>query len=335
VNPVEQHVGKLIENMEKNVSFMGVNILPAQVLVKTLNIERNEWLEWRKKGIGGSDAAAVAGLNPWKSPFAVWMEKTGQIEPEEPGEAAYWGTILEDIVTQEFSKRTGMKVRRRNAILQHPDFPWMLANIDRMIVGENVGLECKTTSAYNAKEWEDDEVPAQYLVQVQHYMAVTGAKSWWLAVLIGGNRFLYKRVDQDEELIQQLIEIERDFWENHVVPGIPPEMDGSSASTEFLKKMYPEGKPNTIDLPSEAGELIESLDLLNEELKALEMRKAECENRLKAMLGESEIGKFGDRLVTWKNIKTSRFDSKAFAKDYPDLYEKYLKTSQYRKFAVK
>ena len=332
---MEQHVGKLIENMEKNVSFMGVNILPAQVLVKTLNIERNEWLEWRKKGIGGSDAAAVAGLNPWKSPFAVWMEKTGQIEPEEPGEAAYWGTILEDIVTQEFSKRTGMKVRRRNAILQHPDFPWMLANIDRMIVGENVGLECKTTSAYNAKEWEDDEVPAQYLVQVQHYMAVTGAKSWWLAVLIGGNRFLYKRVDQDEELIQQLIEIERDFWENHVVPGIPPEMDGSSASTEFLKKMYPEGKPNTIDLPSEAGELIESLDLLNEELKALEMRKAECENRLKAMLGESEIGKFGDRLVTWKNIKTSRFDSKAFAKDYPDLYEKYLKTSQYRKFAVK
>lgn len=309
--------------------------MSAQVLVSTLNMDRNEWLEYRKRGIGGSDAAAVAGLNPWKSPFAVWMEKTGQIEPEEPGEAAYWGTILEDIVAQEFTKRTGMKVRRRNAILQRHEHPWMIANVDRLIVGENAGLECKTTSAYNAKEWDGDEVPAQYILQVQHYMAVTGAKAWWLAVLIGGQRFIHKRIERDDELIQQLIEIERDFWENHVVPCVPPEMDGSTASTELLKRMYPEGKPAAIDLPSDAGELIETLDFLNEELKALEERKAACENRLKAMLGENEVGRFGERLVTWKNVVTNRFDSKAFAKDHPELYEKYLKTSKYRKFAVK
>lgn len=305
------------------------------MLVSTLNMERNEWLKHRRKGIGGGDAAAVAGLNPWKSPFAVWMEKTGQIEPEEPGEAAYWGTILEDIVAQEFTKRTGMKVRRRNAILQHHEYPWMIANVDRMLVGSSEGLECKTTSAFSAKEWEGDEVPAPYIIQAQHYMSVTGAKAWWLAVLIGGQRFVHKRIERDDELIQQLIEIERDFWENHVVPCVPPEMDGSPASTELLKRMYPEGKPNTIDLPSEAGELIETLDLLNEELKALEERKAECENRLKAMLGENEVGRFGERLVTWKNIVSNRFDSKTFAKDYPELYEKYLKTSKYRKFAVK
>ena len=309
--------------------------MSAQILVSTLNMDRNEWLEYRKRGIGGSDAAAVAGLNPWKSPMAVWLEKTDQIEPEEPGEAAYWGTILEDIVAQEFTKRTGMKVRRRNAILQRHEHPWMIANVDRLIVGENAGLECKTTSAYNAKEWDGDEVPAQYILQVQHYMAVTGAKAWWLAVLIGGQRFIHKRIERDDELIQQLIEIERDFWENHVVPCVPPEMDGSTASTELLKRMYPEGKPAAIDLPSDAGELIETLDFLNEELKALEERKAACENRLKAMLGENEVGRFGERLVTWKNVVTNRFDSKAFAKDHPELYEKYLKTSKYRKFAVK
>lgn len=309
--------------------------MTAQVLVSTLDMERSEWLEYRKRGIGGSDAAAIAGLSPWKSPIAVWLEKTSQVEPEEPGEAAYWGTVLEDIVAQEFAKRTGFKVRRRNAILQHHEYPWMIANVDRMLVGSSEGLECKTTSAYNAKEWDGDEVPAQYLIQVQHYMAVTGAKAWWLAVLIGGNKFIYKRIERDDEVIQQLIEIEKDFWENHVLAGVPPEMDGSTASTELLKRMYPEGKPAAIDLPSDAGELIETLDFLNEELKALEERKAECENRLKAMLGENEAGRYGDRLVTWKNVVTNRFDSKAFAKDYPDLYEKYLKTSQFRRFAVK
>lgn len=309
--------------------------MSAQVLVNTLDMSRSEWLQHRRKGIGGSDAAAVAGLSPWKSPVAVWLEKTGQVEPEELGEAAYWGTVLEDIVAQEFTKRTGFKVRRRNAILQHHEYPWMIANVDRMLVGSSEGLECKTTSAYNAKEWDGDEVPAQYLIQVQHYMTVTGAKAWWLAVLIGGQRFVHKRIERDDELIQQLIEIERDFWENHVVPCVPPEMDGSPASTELLKRMYPEGKPAAIDLPSDAGELIETLDFLNEELKALEERKAECENRLKAMLGENEAGRFGERLVTWKNIVSNRFDSKTFAKDYPELYKKYLKTSKYRKFAVK
>lgn len=309
--------------------------MSAQVLVNTLDMSRSEWLQHRRKGIGGSDAAAVAGLNPWKSPIAVWLEKTGQVEPEEPGEAAYWGTVLEDIVAQEFAKRTGFKVRRRNAILQHQEYPWMIANVDRLVVGDNAGLECKTTNAFKAKEWEQDEVPAQYLIQVQHYMAVTGYSAWWLAVLIGGNTFIYKKIERDNELIQQLIEIEKDFWENHVLAGVPPEMDGSTASTELLKHMYPEGRPNTIDLPSEAGELIEALDFLNEELKALEERKAECENRLKAMLGENEMGRFGERLVTWKNIASNRFDSKTFAKDYPDLYKKYLKTSQFRRFAVK
>lgn len=309
--------------------------MTAQVLVSTANMSHEEWLQWRRRGIGGSDAAAIAGLSPWKSSVAVWLEKTGQVEPPEPGEEAYWGTVLEDVVAREFSLRTGLKVRRRNAILQHQQYEWMIANIDREVVGVREGLECKTTSAFNAGEWKNDEIPAPYIVQCQHYMAVTGYSAWWIAVLIGGNKFVYKRIERDDELIEQLIELEKDFWENHVMKNVPPEMDGSAASTELVKKMYPEAKLPEIDLPSEAKTLIEALEQVNSEIKELETRKNEYENRLKAMLGEHEAGRVGDRLVTWKNITSNRFDSKRFEKEHPELYKQYLKQTTYRKFAVK
>ena len=309
--------------------------MTAQVLVSTSNMNRKEWLEWRRKGIGGSDAAAIAGLSPWKSPIAVWLEKTGQAEPEEPGEAAYWGTVLEDVVAREFSLRTGLKTRRRNAILQHPKYEWMIANVDRFVVGENIGLECKTTSAYNAKEWEGDEIPAQYIVQVQHYMAVTGAKSWWIAVLIGGQKFLYKKVERDDELIEQLIEIERDFWENHVVKNVPPELDGSPASTELVKRMYPQATLPTIDLPSQASELIEQLESIKADIKLLEERKNECENKLKQLLGEHEAGRIDDVVVTWKNVTSNRIDTNRLKKEKPEIYEQYLKSSSYRRFEIR
>ncbi len=305
------------------------------VAVDTRDLTREQWLEHRRKGLGGSDAAAVAGLSPWKSPVDVWLEKTGQAEPEELGEAAYWGTVLEDVVAREFSLRTGLKVRRRNAILRHPQFEWMIANVDRLLVGENVGLECKTANAYSAKEWEGNEVPAPYILQVQHYMAVTGAKAWWMAVLIGGQKFIYKRIERDDELIQQLIKIERDFWENHVVPGIPPELDGSPASTELVKRMYPRATLPKIDLPSQAKELIEELEIVKSELKVIEERKDEIENKLKQMLGEHEEGRIGNTVVLWKNIESKRIDTNRLKKEKPDIYEQYLKISNYRKFDVR
>lgn len=309
--------------------------MQALQLVSTANLSREQWLEERRKGIGGSDAAAVAGLSPWKSPVEVWLEKTGQVEPEEPGEAAYWGTVLEDVVAREFSIRTGLKVRRRNAILQHPRYPWMLANVDRFVVGENVGLECKTTSAYNAKEWEGEEIPAQYILQVQHYMAVTGAYSWWLAVLIGGNRFIYKKIGRDDELIEQLIEIEKDFWENHVLANVPPELDGSPASTELVKKLYPQATLPSVDLPSQAKELIEELENVKADIKILEEQKNECENKLKQLLGEHEAGRIDDMIVTWKNVTSNRIDTNRLKKEKPEIYEQYLKSSSYRRFEIR
>lgn len=214
--------------------------MQAKVLVNTLNMDHKQWLQARMQGIGGSDVSAIAGLNKWKSPVQVFLEKTQVIKKDDvQSEAAYFGNVLEEVVAKEFSKRTELKVQRRNAILQHPEYPWMLANVDRLIVGEKIGLECKTASEYFKKEWGDEEVPTAYILQCQHYMAVTGYEAWWIAVLIGGNKFVYKKIEREEELIQYIIDIEKSFWQNHVEKNEPPMFDGSEASAELLKHLYP------------------------------------------------------------------------------------------------
>ena len=307
------------------------------VLAETANMDHLEWLRLRQKGIGGSDAAAIAGLSKWKSPVAVYLEKIGQA-PEEnaSSEAAYWGTVLEDVVAQEFSKRTGLKVRRRNAILQHPEHSFMLANVDRLIVGRKEGLECKTASEHLKEEWKDNEVPAQYLIQCQHYMAVTGFDSWWIAVLIGGNKFIYKKIERDEEIIQYLIQIESDFWNNHVLKKNPPMFDGSEASSDLLKALYPTAKfDEEIQLPPGAVELIAKYEQAKQEEAEAAERRKEAENQLKAMLGEYERAFAGDRVVTWKNIVSHRVDTKLLKAKYPDIYQEVTKESIFRRFAIK
>ncbi|EJS67878.1 hypothetical protein ICW_03112 [Bacillus wiedmannii] len=311
--------------------------MQAKVLVNTLNMDHDQWLLARTQGIGGSDVSAIAGLNKWKSAVQVFLEKTQAIEKEDiQSEAAYFGNVLEEVVAKEFTKRTDLKVQRRNAILQHPEYPWMLANVDRLIVGEKIGLECKTASEYLKKEWEDEEVPAAYLLQCQHYMAVTGYEAWWIAVLIGGNKFVHKKIERDEELIQYLIDIEKDFWLNNVEKNEPPMFDGSDASTDLLKHLYPESITDSfVSLGKQEELLIEARDQVDREIKVLQEQKAEYENKIKAKLGTSEAGGTENYKVFWKSYITNRFDSKRFKADYPDLYEQYVKESKSRKFTVK
>lgn len=308
----------------------------ALKLVNTAFLNHTDWLQWRRKGIGGSDAAAVAGVSKWKSPVAVWLDKTGQVEPEEAGEAAYWGTMLEEVVAKEFSVRTGLKVRKNNSMLQHPEYPFMLANVDREIVGQKVGLECKTTSAFNREEWADDKVPDAYYIQCQHYMAVTGYTGWWIACLIGGNTFIYKLVERDQELIERLTQIEKDFWQM-VVDRVIPAVDGSEASTEALKKLYPNSNGREISLPETAELWIKQYESSTQAEKEAKERKQEAQNALQNMLGGYEIGMVADRIVSWKNVKPREgFDHKTLQKDHPDVYCKYIKYGEpSRRFSVK
>ncbi|NCE75476.1 hypothetical protein D1157_10755 [Anaerotruncus sp. X29] len=311
--------------------------MPAKVLVSTENMPYEDWLEYRKQGIGGSDASVVCGINRYKSPVELWMEKTGQLPHQEAGEAAYWGTQLEPFVRAEFTKRTGIEVSRRNELLQSEEHPFMLANLDGICEVPDVGpciFEAKTASAYKVGEWED-AIPDEYALQLAHYMAVTGYAGAYIAVLIGGNTFKWKFIERDEELISMLIQLETDFW-NHVQDGTPPPLDGSDASAKFLAERFPNSRPKShIILPETADELLAQYDEACEELEAVTERKQKAENLLKEMIGENEVGTAGDRIITWKSVSQERLDSKTLRAEHPVLYKKYVNQTSYRRFSVK
>ena len=309
----------------------------AVVLASTENMSYEDWLEHRKLGIGGSDASVVCGINKYKSPVELWMDKTGQLPPQEAGEAAYWGTLLESIVRAEFTRRTGIEVTKPSVILQSEEHPFMLANLDGTCEVPDVGtciFEAKTASAYKAGEWEDT-IPDEYQLQIQHYMAVTGYAGAYIAVLIGGNTFRWKFVERDEELISMLIELESAFW-NHVQDCTPPPLDGSDAAAKFLSERFPTSKPTShITLPDTAADLLAQYDEACEQLEIVTEKKQKAENLLKEMMGENEIGTAGDRIVTWKSVSQERLDSKTLKAEHPTLYKKYANKSSYRRFTIK
>ena len=309
----------------------------AKVLVSTEKMSYEDWLEYRKQGIGGSDASVVCGINRYKSPVELWMEKTGQIPAQEAGEAAYWGTQLEALVRTEFTKRTGIEVRQVKQLLQSEEHPFMLANLDGVCEHPDYGpciFEAKTASAYKVGEW-DDAIPDEYHLQLQHYMAVTGYKAAYIAVLIGGNTFRWKLIERDEKLISMLILFESIFWE-HVQNGTPPPLDGSEASAKFLARQFPNSTPKShITLPDTNADLLAQYDEACEQLEVATEQKQKAENLLKQMLGEYEIGTAGDRVITWKNISQERLDSRTLKAEHPTLFKKYSNKTTYRRFTIK
>ena len=240
------------------------------------------------------------------------FEKTGQVEPEPAGEAAYWGSVMEALIREEFTNRTGLRVRQVQAILQHQRFPFMLANLDGVVNDPDRGegiFEAKTASAYTAPDWEMG-IPDQYALQVQHYMAVTGMSFVYVAVLIGGNKFMWRLVERDEAVIDLIIQMESRFWKL-VLLRIPPQIDGSKASLTLLNRLYPTGVKSSIELPPEALTLISQYeDAQDKEKKAAEEKEL-ASNKLKVMLKEHELGVIDDRQVSWKSIKGERLDTKS------------------------
>jgi putative phage-type endonuclease len=311
----------------------------AKLLVDTRYLSRAEWLQYRNLGLGGSDAGIILGVNKWKTPFELFLEKSGQIDIKENdngNEAMYWGNVLEEVVAKEFTARTGKKVRRKNQMLQHDNYPFMMANIDREVVGEKAILECKTTSAYNAKEWEGDEVPASYLIQINHYMAVMGYEKCYIACLIGGNKFVFKEIKRDEELINLIIEAEKNFWEFHVQGNHPPALDGSSAAEKYIKERYEKAeKGKVVDLKSEHKGNIESYLQLKEQKALVETDLKRIENLIKNDLEDAESGMVNRFIVNWKNVNSNRVDSKLLKEKYPDIYEQVCKVSSSRRFEIK
>ncbi|MGL4819500.1 MAG: YqaJ viral recombinase family protein [Bacilli bacterium] len=291
----------------------------------------------RRLSIGGSDAAAILGLSKWKSPFRVWMEKTGAVEvPEINSWPIRWGTKTEHAVRELFEEESGKKVRQRYQTLVHPEYEFITANLDGVIVGERAVFEAKTATVYKAKAWQGDEIPVQYLIQGLHYLAVTGYDRVYFACMIGNSDFVWKVVERDEELIKQIIDAEVKFWNEHVIANEPPELDGSEDASRILSEQYPDAEDGSeIELDKTADELIKTIS----EAKTLEKEWADvrktAENKLKEMLGKYEHGQASDATVHWSNYSRQSLDTKRLKLEMPDVYDQYVKTTKYRQLKIK
>ena len=305
-----------------------------KILCSTLNMSREEWLKVRKMGIGGSEAAAIAGLNPWSSAMNVYLDKLTDETEDFDNERMRIGRDLEDYVAERFQEETGIKVRRMNQMLQHYEHDFMLANLDRVIVGEKAFLECKTTGSYSKKDWEEG-IPLHYQLQCLHYMAVTGFTHCYIACLIGNEKFIWHRIDRDEETIQYLIDIEKDFWVNNILKRIPPEADGSSQYDDILAKKYGDSNGLQVGLDTKFIEKIERRNELKSLIDTMETEINQIDQTIKEQIGENEKAICGDYSITWKSQTRNTIDSKRLKIELPDIAEKYMKESSSRVFRIK
>lgn len=308
---------------------------PALRLVKTQDLNREEWLTVRKGGIGSSDAASAVGLNPYKSQLELWMEKTGRdanlpkVDAKDQSSPMYWGTLLESIVAAHYTMRSGNRVRRINAVLQHPTENWMLANLDREVIGtpEVQILECKTAGISGARLWKEG-VPEYVQLQVMHQLAVTGKQTADVAVLICGQELQIHRIERDDGMIAKLVELERHFW-NYVQTDTPPPADGSDSADVALRCLYPKDSGATLDLSQDLEMSAAFSDLLA--VRQLLTQNTDLESQLKQRiqqrLGDATKAVFETGDVTWKRSKDgSGLDVVQLLKDQPDLLQRYALT---------
>jgi|TARA_Y100000310_G_scaffold257668_1_gene265779 putative phage-type endonuclease len=261
-------------------------------IVDRSQISREEWLEWRMKGIGGGDAPAVLGVDPFTSPFSLYCYKLGITEPKEETERMEWGNILEPIVADQYAKKTARELKIEPFILQHPEFPFALANLDRVILpiddrGPGI-LEIKTTSSYKALNWKSD-APLAPQVQLHHYLAVTGFKWGSIAVLVGGQQLIWIDYDRNDLFIEALLREEAKFWDR-IERKDPPEPDALPATTEALKALYPQESGETMELPPEAAVWAHALETAKSFKKTAEESIIEYENKIKALMKDATWG---------------------------------------------
>lgn len=283
--------------------------------------DREQWLAERRTGIGGSDAAAAVGMSKWKTRLELFLDKTGRLRTEET-EPMRWGTMLEPIVRQEYVNRTGRTVIVPNRILRHATREFAIVNVD------GIADQCRVyegKTARSADGWGEpgtDEVPIEYLLQVQHAMFVTGLAVADIAVLIGGNDFRLYVVPADAELQALMIEQEAGFW-RHVVDDIEP----APVTYEDMKLAWRRATGGKVIADHSAEEVARQLRLVKNEIKVAEEREAMLLAKLQGQMKEASelVNGSGDLLATWKNVNAApRFDMERFKSEQPDLWKSFL-----------
>ncbi|WP_442807676.1 YqaJ viral recombinase family nuclease [Trinickia soli] len=304
---------------------------PALRLVETKDMPREDWLAVRRTGIGGSDAAAAVGLNPYMSALELWLEKTGRANglprpsPDDTTSPTYWGTLLEPIVAASYTKQTGNRVRRINAVLRHPTIPWMLSNLDREVVGvpDVQILECKTAGEFGSRLWREG-VPEYVELQVQHQLAVTGKQAAHVAVLLCGQALEVHRIERDDALIGQLIELEARFWK-FVQTDTPPPADGSESADRALRHLYP-GNGETVDFSDDRrlSSVFADLVAVRAEIESRQQIESQLKQAIQYAMGNATRAVFETGSVSFKRSKdSSTVDLARLLADHPALETQY------------
>lgn len=303
--------------------------------ISTKNMDRKEWLKLRKTGIGGSDAGAICMVNPYSSPMKVYRDKTCDVPEEQSNEAIRQGNDLENYVAMRFMEATGLKVHRSNYLYRSTENPFMIADVDRLVSGEDAGLECKTASAYNADKWKDGGIPIHYVMQCYHYMAVTGKHTWYIAAVILGQKFVYRKLVWNDELIEKLTAMEKEFWENHVAAGVLPAPDGSDVCNEILNEYFhSERKGSSISLTGFDDKLDRRAEIM-EQISRLQQEQNSIEQEIKLYMQDNEFAASDNYRVSWSSVETTRLDTKRIREEQPEIYRDYAKQAVSRRFQIK
>lgn len=302
-----------------------------------------KWKSTRSNFLGGSDCATALGLNKWKSPYMLWLEKTGRFSFDEDNPVMKFGRQWEDQVRKEFSKRTGFEVTEPDQMFIHPDseLGMLSANVDGIIEpnekheGRGI-LEIKCSLRSVLPYLGDiDDVPIQYVRQIFHYLSVTGLRYAYLQVYYRDECTYSKPllILRDDSMIAEMNQKLAGWWCKYVEGDIAPPME----SLEDLKIAYPDSEPDSSKQASNSIlQSYKALKSVRERIAQLKELKSSYEQDLKEFMGDAETLLDGeDRLATWKSSKRRRFSTLDFKGDYPQLYKEYTNTNQIRMFRIK
>lgn len=308
------------------------------VYADSRQLTREQWLKHRRSGIGGSDAGAIMGVSPYKGPFSVWADKMGYESADDESEAMRQGRDLEEYVAARFAEKTGLSVRREYGMLRSREHPYMVANIDRRIRGQRVGLECKTSRDIYMKRYRGGEFPMEYYCQCLHYLAVTGWDAWYLAVLVYGTELLIFKICREEvqDDINALVDAEHAFWRDHIEHCCAPAPDGLRSTSDALAAVWPRSEAVYVDSTDADDMLIEQLVSYRSQKKAAEAAIRKIENQIKGRMQEAEEMRSPIALVSWKNQKQRRISEKRLKELYPEIDVNAIReTVETRRFTIR
>lgn len=285
--------------------------------------------------LGGSDAAAACGLDPWRSPVQLWLEKTGQLPPRDETEAMSWGTRLQPILTEWVNETTEYVTipEAANGRHQHAEHPWMIGTVDGMVASRTTAdlgvLEIETVGVRQSAGWDDEQIPLAYQVQGHHYLAVTGLGFVVYGALLGGNQFVVRRMERDDEVIGLIIDREQELWRKIEAREAPAP---SAQDTELLKLLYPSATGRKIVTLDHLPNVRRRYRLAKDGLKSAETAFAAVENEIKGAMADAEIATVdGLPAFRWPTVLSHRLDAAALKKECPDLYANYYRDTQHRR----